>query len=64
MLGEEGTIKIYNQDNQQIAEINKNTEIEGNDYKINYDTKVTTIKIETSKPVAEGKLIFNIGKAH
>ena len=63
MLGEEGTIKIYNQDNQQIAEINKNTEIEGNDYKINYDTKVTTIKIETSKPETIGKLKIQNEKA-
>lgn len=57
MLGEEGYINIYNQNNQKIATINKesNTD-ENNNYIVNYDTKVTSIKIETSASKTVGKL--------
>lgn len=64
MLGEDGYIKIYNQNNEQIAEINKNTETdENNNYIINYNQETTKIKIETSKIETVGKLqIENIKK--
>lgn len=57
MLGEEGYINIYDQNNQKIATINKesNTD-ENNNYIVNYDTKVTSIKIETSASKTVGKL--------
>lgn len=57
LLGQEGYINIYNQNNEKIATINKesNTD-ENNNYVINYDTKVTSIKIETSPSKTVGKL--------
>ncbi len=63
MLGEEGYIKIYNENNQQIAEINKNTTQEENYYIINYDTEISSIKIETSKPINVGKIKIENTKA-
>lgn len=57
MLGEDGYIKIYNQNNEQIAEINKNTQTdENNNYIINHNQETTKIKIETSKIKTVGKL--------
>lgn len=57
LLGQEGYINIYNQNNEKIATINKesNTD-ENNNYIVNYDTKVTSIKIETSQAKTVGKL--------
>ena len=57
LLGQEGYVNIYNQNNEKIATINKesNTD-ENNNYVINYDTKVTSIKIEISPAKTVGKL--------
>lgn len=56
MLGEQGFIKIYGENNQQIAEINKTINTEGENYIINYDIPVSSITIETSEIKTVGKL--------
>ncbi len=57
LLGEEGTIKVYNADNLNtpLAEVKVSEENE--EYiTINYQTKVNKIVIETTEAVKEGKL--------
>lgn len=64
ILGEEATIKIYNGENL-VETINKEViEKAEQNIEIDLSTKdINSIKIQTSKPVAEGKLEFNIEKA-
>ena len=64
ILSEEGNIKIYN-GTTLVATIDKNMQA---DAKQNYvvdlkDLNVNTLKIETSKPVVEGKLKLELTKA-
>ena len=64
ILSEEGNIKIYN-GTTLIATIDKNMQV---DTEQNYvvdlkDLNVNTLKIETSKPVIEGKLKLELTKA-
>ena len=64
ILSEEGNIKIYN-GTTLVATIDKNMQA---DTKQNYvvdlkDLNVNTLKIETSKPVVEGKLKLELTKA-
>lgn len=56
MLGESGYIKIYNKDDELIATINKDN------LQYNYQTETTYIKLETSKPIAEGILNVENGR--
>lgn len=57
VLGQEGYIKIYNNNNEQIGVIDANTTLdEENNLIYNYENEVSQIKIETSKPIDEGKL--------
>lgn len=57
ILGEEGYIKIFDKNNNQIAEINKDTKLdENNNYNIIYENETSNITIQTSKIINEGKL--------
>ena len=63
LFGEEGKIEIYG-NGEKVAEINKETEAnEAGNIEINYEKEVNSVKIVTSKPVAEGKLEVNNVKA-
>ena len=56
ILGQDGYIKIYD-DNNQIGIIDINSSLdEENNLIYNYDSEISKIKIETSKPISEGKL--------
>ena len=65
LLGEDGTIELFNQNDKKIAGIDKNTETDENgNININFDNQNTSaIKIVTSKPITEGILTININKA-
>lgn len=57
ILGEEGYINIYNQNNQKILTIDKNSQPdENNNYIIYHEENTTSLKIETSKANTIGKL--------
>ncbi len=61
ILGENGEITIYDQNEKQIGAINKHTPVDqdGN-LTITYEEKaITSLHIKTTKPVAEGILEFN-----
>lgn len=64
ILGQDGYIKIIGSDGEQLAIFTKDTEAneEGN-YIYNYESKINEIKIETSKPVKNGKIEINHVKA-
>lgn len=60
ILGENGYIKIFDKENNQIAEINKETVLdENNNYIIIYENEISNITIKTSKAINEGKLRIN-----
>lgn len=61
ILGENGSITIVNQMNQEIGKIDAQTPVNENGYMvINYgDSQTKAIKIQTTKPVAEGTLEIN-----
>ena len=65
VLGQNGNIQIYDQNGNRIAGIDKNTQVDSNGNMVitinNQD--VTALRIETTKPQAEGILTFNINKA-
>ncbi len=65
VLGQNGIIQIYDQNGNKIAGIDKNTSVDenGNMTISISNQEVTSIKIETTKPIAEGILTFNINKA-
>ena len=65
ILGESGNIQIYDQNGNRIAGIDKNTAVDKNgDMVITINNQnVTAIQIETSKPIVEGIISFNINKA-
>lgn len=64
ILGQDGKIQIYFNDTL-VSEINKDTETDksGNIIVNLSELNINNIRIETSKPVKEGKLEFNISKA-
>lgn len=65
LLGENGTIEIFDQNNKKIGGIDKNTEADANgniNIEIN-NQNVSEIRIETSKPLTEGILTLNLNKA-
>lgn len=59
ILGTNGEVKILRQDGTEIAKITSNTSLdtEGN-YVVNYTENLSYIKIETSAPIANGKLML------
>ncbi len=64
ILGEEGSIKIINQNGEEIGEINKETkEDENGFYTYTYENETTGITIKTSKPINEGTLKIKHQKA-
>lgn len=63
ILGENGQLKIYNGENL-IATIDNNTQVdEYGNLVYNYQANYNNIKIETTTPVSEGKLIIENNKA-
>ena len=63
ILSEEGNIKIYN-GTTLVATIDKNTKADEQTYVVDLkDLNVSALKIETSKPVVEGKLELKLTKA-
>ena len=63
ILSEEGNIKIYN-GTTLVATIDKNTQADEQTYVVDLkDLNVSALKIETSKPVVEGKLGLKLTKA-
>ena len=63
ILSEEGNIKIYN-GTTLVATIDKNTQANEQTYVVDLkDLNVSALKIETSKPVVEGKLALELTKA-
>lgn len=59
ILGNDGYIKLYNDDDKLIAIIDKNLETdENNNYVIKYDTEIKKLKIETSTIKTVGKIIL------
>ncbi len=57
LLGTDGYIKILGTDGQQLAIFNKDTQADENgNFVYTYEAKANQIKIETSKPITEGKL--------
>lgn len=63
ILGNDGYIKIYNENNKLIAIIDKNLETdENNNYVIKYDTEIKELKFETSEIKTVGKLILENSK--
>lgn len=64
VLGENGEIKIADQNGKVIAIINKTLETdEDGNYVVKYATKYSKLIITTTKPVAEGELVINNEKA-
>ena len=59
ILGNDGYFKIYNQDDNLVATINKDTEVdENNNYIVNYDTQIKSLKYEISNIKSIGKIII------
>lgn len=65
ILGEDGKIEVFDNANNKIGEINKDTELNtSNEYTIDIsESNKNQIVIRTSKPVIEGKIEINITKA-
>ena len=64
VFGENGEITILNEAGTTLATINKDTEVKNNRIEVNLvPFKTNSITIKTSKPQAEGNVIFEITKA-
>lgn len=64
ILGEEGSITIQDENNNVISTINNSLEPNGNgDIDITYDGNRKNIKVITSKPITEGRLVVKHKKA-
>lgn len=64
VLGQDGYIKIYGNNNEQIGLIDVNTTLDdGNNFVYNYGERINKIKLEISKPIDEGKLSINHTKS-
>lgn len=65
ILGQNGNIQIYDQNENRVAGIDKNTAVDANGNMVitinNQD--VIALRIETTKPETEGIITFNINKA-
>lgn len=63
ILGEEGSIEVYNEDNKKIGTINKDTQTKNDNYFLDLSkANNNKLNIKTSKPISEGKLILDITK--
>lgn len=57
ILGEEGKLIIKTSNNEEIGSIDKDSSVDENgNYVFVYENKISTLKFETSKPIAQGKL--------
>lgn len=65
MLGEDGKIEVFDNANNKLGEINKDTELNSsNEYAIDIsEFNKNQIVVRTSKPIIEGKIEINITKA-
>lgn len=64
VFGKNGEITILNEAGTTLATINKDTEVKNNRIEVNLvPFKTNSITIKTSKPQAEGNIIFEITKA-
>lgn len=64
ILGEEGTIKVLNENGEELVTINNETEVnEGGFIVITFKDRHSRLNYEISKPIAEGNLIINNVKA-
>ena len=65
MLGEDGKIEVFDNANNKIGEINKDTQLNtSNEYTIDVSkANKNQIVIKTSQPIIEGKIEINITKA-
>ena len=64
MFGENGEITILNEAGTTLVTINKDTEVKDNKIVVNLvPFKTNSITIKTSKPQAEGNIVFEITKA-
>lgn len=64
ILGEEGYLRILNENGEILAEINKDTEVgENGIYEINYENEVSKITIQTSKPLKVGTILLQNTKS-
>lgn len=64
VFGENGEITIFNEAGTTLAAINKDTEVKDNKIVVNLvPFKTNSITIKTSKPQAEGNIVFEITKA-
>ncbi len=64
ILGEDGLVEIFNELNEKIGVINKETKTEENNYILDISNlNNNKLTIRTSKPISEGKLVFEIEKA-
>ena len=64
VLGEDGSIKITDENGATVGMINNATVLDQNgNYIINYLDNINQIRIETSKPIKEGNLVINNKKA-
>lgn len=60
ILGQDGYIKIFTQDGEQLVIFTKDSTLDENgNYKYEYSKLVNNMKIETSKPITEGTLLIN-----
>lgn len=65
ILGEDGFIKLYSESGEEIFTINKDTpKTDVNNIELNIDSSVKYLRIETSKPIADGNLIIKTIKAY
>lgn len=62
ILGEEGTIEITKKDGTTLGTINKEAELEQENYILNIQEQVSEIIIKTSKPVNAGNLDIQLQK--
>lgn len=64
ILGENGTVTLYN-GTLQVGQITKNTAVNSlNEYEVDLSSyNINELRIETTNPLVEGKLLFNIKKA-
>ena len=57
LFGETGEIVIYNQNNEEVGRITSSTQIDNDrNIVVSYSGEVTSLRFETSKPIAEGTL--------
>ena len=60
ILGEDGEIKVFDLEGNELATINKDSEVnEDGNIVINFSEKYSKLSFETTKPVGEGNLVIN-----